>query len=255
MAIDERTKRALAVQQLMEKNMDKAATKSITKRRRVPNGTASMVRELMRDTDKGPRMVAFRLPGKSPFLIATEGLVKEVAEQIGGDEEDVARHLVVELHAPGAMAEVGMEPNGLHVGGKLHLSERGRERLRQAISEATGMDVDPEHIGAAIDDLYGGSDEDNAVMIGSRGMYRVAEHTHGPGGRSVLSGLAEGVRGKADDRLPLNITRTVTVRGLADDGKPIPTEDDEDEASVFPKLARRFGAPRRTPERGRRHDD
>ncbi len=250
MSHDERTKRGLAVQQrLQEAGMDGM---KFMKHRKVPD-TASVVREFRdgSDEDFGPPMVAVRFPGKdSPSLLVSEKQLAAMAEQFGGSEEDAAIHLGMEMHRTGAMSDLGMEPpHGMHAGGKLHLSDRGREAFRQALAESTGMDVDPENLGVAIDALYGGSDDHNAVMLGSKGMYAVTEHEHAPGGRSVISALGEGLRGKADERLPLNITRTVVVRPHGADGKPEPDEDSEVEDQAFGNLARRFGQPRTPPKK------
>ncbi len=229
MSSDERMRRGLAVQRRLQEN-----GMSFTKHRKVPDAM-SVVREFRNGSDKdlGPPMVAIQIEGRrSPHLLVSEKLLKAMAPN--GREADAALALASEMHAPQHLPPGG-RPHGIHVSGKLHLSEDGRQKLAEMFAGA-GLDgVDPDRLAEALDALYGGTDDDNAIIIGHRGMYHASEHEHGAGGRSVLSALDEAVKGGADgERVPRNVVRTITVR-LSDD----PSEDEQDDAGALDRLATR----------------
>lgn len=225
MSHDERTRRGLAVQRrLQESGMN---VKAITKKSR-PDHMATL-RKFRDGPGEGPGFVQVVVEGrKGPRLLVSEKKLADTAERMGGDETAAAYHYAAEMFTP------EFRPRGLAHRGQIAAEDGFDEGLRS--EHGFGVDVLADALHRFTPEWDGDEDtDDRVVILGTHGeMYVGRERDDG---RVVLHGLDELDKVKAvrgGERMPLNVSRTLTVR-ISDE----PTEDEEDEATAFDRLTRR----------------
>lgn len=204
--------------------------------------------------DERPAFVQVAVEGKhTPHLLISEKKLAETAERLGVDETAEALHYATELFTP------EFRPRGLAHGGEIasspeldgELAQYGTngDEVAKALHGLHGDEGSAPWDGAPWDGDEGA--DDRVVVFGNVGeMYSARERDRGRVVIHSMNELKDMKAGRGGERMPLNIARTITVR-ISDE----PTEDEQDEASAFDKVARRYSPPRRTPARNRRHDD